>query len=466
MAVYNGRLFVGTLPEGRVHSIEAGRNATVDRPLPAGWRHLAAVRRGGRLEVFIDGLKAAESAAFAPGDYDLDAGRPLRIGAGENDYFHGPDGSSENLRSCTGPGRNPAGSEMKVHQSKMNESDMSAGGVGRGIGAAAWAVLAFAAGIFAAGDESRSLYIEGYAGQLSHQPGEEVAFHISTSAPKFTVEIARLGDQREIVWTGKDLPGREYPVPENASAKGCGWPESFKVPIPAEWRSGYYQVTLRVADSGGRFTQRNRRTAESDLYFVVRSAHPGRDTNILIQLTTNTYNAYNNWGGLSLYAYHGRAEMQGSRVSFHRPGGSQFASWELPFVAWAERNGYRLDYAVNSDLEFRPELLNHYKLVLSVGHDEYWSTPMRDHLEAFIGRGGNVAFFSGNTVLAGAQRRGGTRAGVLEAELPAGPGLPHRGPFDPLDALGPSSAEPAGEHADRRRLALGRLSQEPRPVHE
>jgi hypothetical protein len=134
------------------------------------------------------------------------------------------------------------------------------------------------------------------------------------------------------------------------------------------------------------------------VYFVVRSANPGRDAKVLLQLATNTYNAYNNWGGFSLYGYNGRANNQGHRVSFHRPGGSQFARWELPFVAWAERNGYAIDYAVNSDLEFRPELLNHYKLVVSVGHDEYWSKPMRDHLEAFIGRGGNVAFFSGNSV--------------------------------------------------------------------
>jgi hypothetical protein len=32
-----------------------------------------------------------------------------------------------------------------------------------------------------------------------------------------------------------------------------------------------------------------------------------------------------------------------------------------------------------------------------VGHDEYWSGPMRDTVEAFIGNGGNVAFLSGNT---------------------------------------------------------------------
>jgi hypothetical protein len=64
---------------------------------------------------------------------------------------------------------------------------------------------------------------------------------------------------------------------------------------------------------------------------------------------------------------------------------------------WAEQNGYPLEFAANDDLEFRPEMLASYKLVLSVGHDEYWSTPMRDNLEAWIAKGGNVAFFSGNT---------------------------------------------------------------------
>jgi hypothetical protein len=130
---------------------------------------------------------------------------------------------------------------------------------------------------------------------------------------------------------------------------------------------------------------------------VLRSATPGRDAKILLQLATNTYNAYNNWGGTSLYAYNGRGGLQGNRVSFERPPASQFGNWELPFVQWAERAGYQIEYAANSDLEFHPEILAGYKLVLSVGHDEYWSGPMRDHLEAWIGRGGNVAFFSGNT---------------------------------------------------------------------
>jgi N,N-dimethylformamidase beta subunit-like, C-terminal len=83
-------------------------------------------------------------------------------------------------------------------------------------------------------------------------------------------------------------------------------------------------------------------------------------------------------------------------VSFDRPIASQFPTWELHFARWAEKAGYHIDYAVNSDLEFRPEMLKPYRLVLSVGHDEYWSAPMRDHLEKFIAGGGNVAFLSGN----------------------------------------------------------------------
>src|SRR5262249_26483380 len=100
---------------------------------------------------------------------------------------------------------------------------------------------------------------------------------------------------------------------------------------------------------------------------------------------------------------------QGMRVSCDRPfagfvPGDKFTSkysgwrnWEQPFVQWAERAGYTIDFAVNSDLEHLPQLLKPYRLVLSVGHDEYWSSGMRDSLEAFIAGGGNVAFFSGNT---------------------------------------------------------------------
>jgi hypothetical protein len=249
-----------------------------------------------------------------------------------------------------------------------------------------------------AGDETPpSLTIEGYADRLSCRPGESVALHVSTTAARFSIEVARLGAETRVVLNRGDLPGASYPIPEDASSRGCRWPAGHRLTIPADWKPGYYNVRLRAADDGGKYVGRGRRTAESDLFFIVRSADPGRASPILLELATNTYNAYTNWGGSSLYAYNGRGGIQGHRVSFDRPIQSQFRQWELPFVAWAEKNGYALDYCANGDLDAVPGLLDPYKLVLSVGHDEYWSAPMRDAVEGFIGRGGNVAFLSGNT---------------------------------------------------------------------
>lgn len=252
------------------------------------------------------------------------------------------------------------------------------------------------AGVAASAAETEALFIEGYASELSVVGGEEIGFHISTSAKEYSLKISRMGAKAEVVFEKLRLKADQHPVPENASGHGCAWPEAIRIPVDPEWRSGYYHVELSATDRGGRFSERGVRTAGSSCFFVVRAAEPGKNARIVLQLSTNTYNAYNNWGGLSLYAYNGRGGVQGNRVSFHRPPASQFFKWELPFIKWAEQNGYELDYAVNSDLEFRPEILDHYSLVLSVGHDEYWSTPMRDHLEKYIAGGGNVAFFSGN----------------------------------------------------------------------
>jgi hypothetical protein len=248
-----------------------------------------------------------------------------------------------------------------------------------------------------ADDGPRPLFVEGYSGQVSYAPGDELTLHVSTSAAKFSVEILRVGAKAETVWTSDAINGREFSIPEDASSHGCRWPGAWSMKIPAEWRSGYYQVVFRVRDNGGKFVQRNARTATGQCYFIMRSATPGSASRVLLQFATHTYNAYNNWGGFSLYAYHGRGGNQGHRVSYERPPSSLFANWEQSFVEWAERAGYALEYAANGDLESRPEMLKAYKLVLSVGHDEYWSAPMRDALERFIGEGGNVAFFSGNT---------------------------------------------------------------------
>jgi hypothetical protein len=271
------------------------------------------------------------------------------------------------------------------------------------------------------------LVVEGYPERLSYLPGEDVIFHCSAICKSYSVEITRVGLSREVVWRRDHIPGQAYPTPADAYANGCGWPPAFSLRIGEGWRTGFYEVTLRGDDIQGE-------EAISHAFFVVRSANPGRDNAILLVLSTNTYNAYNRWGGHCLYtgatqvsfarplergyvfrpeaAYQGRAaSVEAEPDPTHRRVqeylrankyplwivSAGWPNWERRFVRWAESNGYQVDYAVNADLEFHPELLGHYQLMISMGHDEYWSWGMRDAVDAFVADGGNVAFFSGNT---------------------------------------------------------------------
>lgn len=230
----------------------------------------------------------------------------------------------------------------------------------------------------------------GYPDKQSYVPGEKLRLHTSVGVEQFNLAIERVGRSRERVWMKHGIKGGEHSVPKNASSHGCNWPVSVEVRIPVDWRSGYYEARLSASTGGKNFS--------TTIPFVLRSAHPGRNSKILLQLATNTDNAYNNWGGHSLYAYNSARKEQGRRVSSHRPmPWSPYKRWEAHFVHWAESNGYAIDYAVNNDLEFHADMLSKYRLVLSIGHDEYWSTPMRDALEGFVAGGGNAAFFSGNT---------------------------------------------------------------------
>ncbi|MDF1746684.1 MAG: LamG domain-containing protein [Gimesia sp.] len=89
LAVFKGRLFSGTFPSGHVRSFEAGKVVSHDTELKNGWRHIAAVKTGGKLKLFIDGKQVAESDEFDAQDFNLTNKAPLRIGYGQYDFFNG-----------------------------------------------------------------------------------------------------------------------------------------------------------------------------------------------------------------------------------------------------------------------------------------------------------------------------------------------------------------------------------------
>lgn len=89
MVVFAGRLFVGTLPSARVHSMQAGSVVTCDRSLPAGWHRLAGVRHGSTTTLYVDGSPVGTSEADPPLSNGLEPEAPLLIGGGSRAGFEG-----------------------------------------------------------------------------------------------------------------------------------------------------------------------------------------------------------------------------------------------------------------------------------------------------------------------------------------------------------------------------------------
>jgi hypothetical protein len=89
MAEHDGKVFCSTLPSGRIFSFEAGSNITWGDPMPAGWHHVAAVKSGDHLLLYVDGSQVAQSTSSDLSRFDLNNQCALRIGFGSNDYLLG-----------------------------------------------------------------------------------------------------------------------------------------------------------------------------------------------------------------------------------------------------------------------------------------------------------------------------------------------------------------------------------------
>lgn len=153
--------------------------------------------------------------------------------------------------------------------------------------------------------------------------------------------------------------------------------------MPGSWPSGLYR--LKAHGPG--------ETVHTDvLEFVVRAAAPGSTSKILLVADFVTPHAYHGAGGESLYA---SPSGRGSTVSFNRPLGPLGGHREL--IVWLNTNGHALEYASLVDLHVHTGILDAYQCLLFGPHTEYWTKEMRDQVEAFVQRGGNVMSLSGNT---------------------------------------------------------------------
>jgi hypothetical protein len=254
----------------------------------------------------------------------------------------------------------------------------------------------------------RCPWVEGFCSRTSVRAGEEISFFVSTNPPSpFTIDLYRTGyyggaGGRHVQTLGP-FPGKVQPDPPvgERRLRECKWEPCATIRIPNDWPSGVYVGKLTAEREG----------VQSYVIFIVRDDRPA---DFIFQCSDTTWQAYNRWPSqFSLYD-DGRTEWYwgpGVDISFDRPygkycqildqplstGSGEWFLWEFPLAFWLEKEGYDVTYVSNLDTHADPKGLMRAKGFLSVGHDEYYSIEMFDHLKGAIAQGLNVAFFSGNT---------------------------------------------------------------------
>ncbi len=240
--------------------------------------------------------------------------------------------------------------------------------------------------------------LAGYASRVSAARGEVVALFVSTTAPRFQVEAYRMGwyggKHGRLLWRSPPVPGRVQaparttPLTDLVEAP---WRPSLRFRVDAGWPPGDYLLKLVASTGWQRYVPLTVTDQTSVDPLVVMNA-------------VTTWQAYNDWGGRNLYWGPFReAELRSRVASFDRPylegdGASDFLNGELPLVSLVEEAGLDAAYWTDVDLHEHPELLLRHRALLSLGHDEYWSTAMRLGATDARDHGVNLAFLGANAV--------------------------------------------------------------------
>jgi hypothetical protein len=248
--------------------------------------------------------------------------------------------------------------------------------------------------------------LQGFATDISVNVGQTISFKINSgSLHSYSIDIYRMGyyqgnGARKVasISPSASLP-QTQPACLTDSSTGlvdCGnWAVSASWNVPSGAVSGIYFARLAASA-----------TVVSQIVFVVRNDASHSD--ILFRTDDTTWVAYNDYGGNNVY--YGSAPTSNGRafkVSYNRPfnlrtegagyGTSNFVFYaEYPMVRWLEANGYDVSYSTAVDLVRSPNLPQNHKVLLTAGHDEYWSNEMRSATQAARDAGVSLANFTGN----------------------------------------------------------------------
>jgi hypothetical protein len=244
--------------------------------------------------------------------------------------------------------------------------------------------------------------LEGYASQVSAVAGEEVQLFVNTTARSVQMQAYRMGYYQglagRLIATTDTVAAKSQPPPTlvpGVNTITCPWEPTLSFTVGKHWPPGNYLLKL-VGD------------ADQQQYVPLTVRDDDSTSVYVIQNSVATWQAYNLWGGYSLY--YGQTPTRGSDfahrariVSYDRPypqtwaqGAADFFGNEFPLLYHLESLGLDLTYWTDIDLHERPELLARHQCLFSLGHDEYWSAAMRGGAATALAQGTNLAFLGAN----------------------------------------------------------------------
>ncbi|OSJ19067.1 hypothetical protein BST63_04020 [Bradyrhizobium canariense] len=254
-----------------------------------------------------------------------------------------------------------------------------------------------------------STLTQGFATAISTNVGGAVQFKINnlTGNPNYHVDVYRLGyyggDGARLITSlqhqAADAVVQPAPLsdPSTGLVDAGNWSVTDSWSVPTDAVSGVYIASVI---NGTQIFQ---------IPFIIRNDASHSD--IVLQTSDEDWQAYNGWGGASLYLGNGPG-INGSAhaVSYNRPlitrdgtgtfeeGADSPFQAEFAAIQWLEQNGYDVSYISGIDAATNGSSLLNHKVFMDAGHDEYWTEAQRANVEAAAHAGVNLAFLTGNEI--------------------------------------------------------------------
>ena len=242
--------------------------------------------------------------------------------------------------------------------------------------------------------------IQGFSTTTSVTPGQTVKFKIQALSG-FSVDVYRLGyyggsgARRQATTWSVNSPATQPACATDPSTNNydCGtWSVTTQWAVPSGAVSGVYIAKLTMGND------------YSQIPFVVRGDGTSK---VIFKTSDATWQAYNAYGASDFYTAPNSltgTQARAFKISYNRPyatrgaqsGRDYLFSNEYPTLRFLERNGMDVSYTTDVDVSAGTSILTGHKAFMSVGHDEYWTLPERNAVEAARDAGVNLMFLSGN----------------------------------------------------------------------